>query len=95
MKQGHSSFFLQLAEHLTQNKLSGVLGLQILDLEAASSDTMLEFVLGERGTERQFLPPFVLPPSRPLRLLRILPPRQGRAQGFRSGYRCVSLRRAL
>jgi len=49
-KQVHSSFFSQLAQHLVQNELAGVLGLQILDRQAACSETMLEFVLGEQGT---------------------------------------------
>lgn len=49
-KHVHPSFFLQLAQYLLQKILAGVLGLQVLDRRAASSEEMLEFVLGEQGT---------------------------------------------
>ncbi|MCJ1410071.1 hypothetical protein MMC19_004156 [Ptychographa xylographoides] len=51
-KHVHTSFFPLLAQHLLRNSLTGVLGLQVLDHQAASTGEMLEFVLGEEGTAR-------------------------------------------
>ncbi|KAL9124203.1 MAG: hypothetical protein Q9217_006445 [Psora testacea] len=49
-KQVHTSFFPQLAQYLLTNNLAGVIGLQVLDRLAVSSERMLEFVLGGEGT---------------------------------------------
>ncbi|KAL8898816.1 MAG: hypothetical protein Q9207_006515 [Kuettlingeria erythrocarpa] len=49
-KHVHPSFFQQLAQYLHSNNLAGVLGLQVLDNQAASPGEMLEFILGEQGT---------------------------------------------
>lgn len=49
-KQVHPSFFSELALHLVTKDLAGVLGLQVLDRPAVSSERMLEFILGGEAT---------------------------------------------